>query len=971
MTMRGWSFKITKFTPCAVAVIALLLSTFVYIPDSAGGGDSPEEEVPDPPREPSSSPSISGFGINHATGWNDTSFSFWLNFSSDEEPVNITVQANIDSVPHEMFENDTRDDNYSDGKDYFWNNENRLWSKGFIPYYFYMEINDTDNTTDTSYFEIYNRDPYMLEPPFNFLEIDEEFEWEGRATDEDLDQLNWTLETNMTNDDYSEFEFEEINTSFKINIKCSRTFTRWLNLTTHDYLDNNAYWNWTLYCNHSGGTNFYWVGVGDGISWDDYNNWLIESGGLYAPATVGEYPKDNADQAFLNETADDLYLQDAANSVVTIGELKLSSGFTGSVTQSIDLIIDDAGAHAGHMEVSAGTWDTNTSNEQINLDGYLYLLDTGTFVEREGIVIVQGAAVQEIRVQDSNALYKLTTDTSSTVGELYDNLTAFQITIGTGTTYKADADTRGYELWTNFTDAATCGFVFASSGTLQLTGASSGRGANISGSGSPPTNYWTANFQAADVVMDYANVSYFKQFIMRGDVDIEESGFYDNGLSSREAFYLGSTANIIKATNIPIDKCGIAVRSNTAYAGFNNIVITNLISGGTDVYASNVKLEFVDSNFDPSNVNLVTTGNIISDTHNDIANAYKIMATTLSKSTITNKHDSGDNIELVSGTYTINEASASNDFTVDSDAMLNIDAGTTHTFDPIANLTIEGELNVTGANITTSSEYFDFYNPGQVWLNDSEINSSDLALPFSFYIGVGANSTVNNYTANMGANNMLITLSSETYAAKGSGIVWHMNASVGALAFEVVEFDFGNLTVGESYRLYNNGVLVGTKTADANGMVFFTTTIDDTPDHLNLTWTGEAAPPIPPSGWTTPWLDKPVAYFEYEVLDFKTVNYTGEDRGKYGVKDSEEFDYSWKFGDGSESENDINTTHNYSFFLIKSYDVELTVCDDDVCSSYMREITLTDWPMVALIILLLTVLIVVIVSKRYGVRENQ
>ena len=127
------------------------------------------------------------------------------------------VDLLLNNIPYAMEENNTRDTNWSDGKHFYWMNENRLWSKGFHDYFFYVEINESSNMTGSQSFEIYNRAPYMLEGPFGKIYTTDEFEFEFRATDEDMDPLNWTLDHDMTSGDYSEFEFEQANTSFKLN----------------------------------------------------------------------------------------------------------------------------------------------------------------------------------------------------------------------------------------------------------------------------------------------------------------------------------------------------------------------------------------------------------------------------------------------------------------------------------------------------------------------------------------------------------------------------------------------------------------------------------------------------------------------------------------------------------------------------------------------------------------------------------
>lgn len=869
-----------------------------FVPEVSDAHDYPEEEVPDPPiicfGDP---PSLSGFGVDYETGWNDTTFSFWLNFSSDEEPNNVTVQAYVDSIPYDMWENDTKDDDWTDGKDYFWNNDERLWSKGLIPYFFYTKTNGTDNTTDTNYFEILNRAPYMLEPPLMEIFVGEELEWEGRATDEDLDPLTWTIDSNITGDEVDEFEWETINYSFKLKIKCNHTFVRWVNLSVMDPYDNLAYWRWELYCveqttqnssdipmryreepdptergdirlfgegesdplptdtdpgpslhsstltltptgdgheldwtpkgagnhfvevddapgspdddttyisvgsgnqedywsvtdhttetaaidslevflrtKHSAGneefaicvyaggtdyctsdiadyavwttdsnvwatnpktgiawtwadidalqigvksraiggwggtayctqawanvtytavanTNYFWCGSncgGDEYQWDDENNWR-ES----ATWTVSGYPSDNDDTASFNETTDSLYLDHAANSVITIGALTTTSGFTGTITFSIDLVIDDAGTKNGSLNhKAAATIDVNTSNEQINMDGNLYVSSSATFTERAGILIVQGAGTQEIRVQDANVLYKLTTDTAGTVGELFDNLTAYQVTVGANTDYKCDAATRGYQLWHNWTDSAANGFVSTSSGTFRwLGGASNWCNMTTADAAPPPTTHWSGTVASGfDVIASWANFSYGTQIISRGTTDIENCTSYK---SQFRGFRFDSGFAYTAFNNNTITDPGLnGIQFYGTVRWMNNIVITG--AGSDDIVIPNVLLaEFQNSNFDMTSINHVSgRGAVTSSTHDDVANAYKISTGNsfdLLKSIVQDDFGTGDNIELVSGKFIMDEDGAAKTIQTESGTTLVIgkdvaDASITLTLDDV------------------------------------------------------------------------------------------------------------------------------------------------------------------------------------------------------------------------------------------------------------------------------------------------
>jgi hypothetical protein len=374
-------------------------------------------------------------------------------------------------------------------------------------------------------------------------------------------------------------------------------------------------------------------------------------------------------------------------------------------------------------------------------------------------------------------------DTSGTIADLYDNLTVYKILINSGTTYRADANTRGYELWTNFTDVAGCGFVSTSSGTLQLTGASSGPGANITTADGtpPPTNYWAGVIGSTTAILDYATLSYFTYFYAAtGTIDIDDSTLE---YSSTHGLVIAAGTTVTSATNIVLDNLVNPLRLTKQYTAFDNIQITNIISGyDINLLTTNIRDEFANSNFDTSNVGLLSNCNIISDTHNDVANAYKVMATTLSKSTITNDYASLSDVQLVSGTFTIDEASVSNDYTVDSGATLVLNTGLTHTFDTDANLTNNGLLKTDGT-ITTSSGYFDLYTPGSAYLNNTTVSNVDFNYylgGFNFTVGRAANSTIADLTLeapDVSGGDTAFNLTSDTWNNKGSGAVWDMNVT--------------------------------------------------------------------------------------------------------------------------------------------------------------------------------------------------
>ncbi len=239
--------KLKSISLCALLMTSMLL---VALPEPA----TSYEEFPDNPPQPfSDPPNIGSYGVNPDTGWNDTTFSFYLNatldyFWNDTIPrLNETVQVWVDNEHYDMFENNTKDTNWSDGKHWYWMNEERLWSKGSIPYLFYVEVNESSNTTGTSYFEIYNRVPYILSPPPMLIYVDEIVTYTIRVQDDDLDPIDGDLiDHNFTGGDWWFIYWYEDNLTFYGKPK--KEFVRWLNITIWDSYGQIAWYRWTIEC---------------------------------------------------------------------------------------------------------------------------------------------------------------------------------------------------------------------------------------------------------------------------------------------------------------------------------------------------------------------------------------------------------------------------------------------------------------------------------------------------------------------------------------------------------------------------------------------------------------------------------------------------------------------------------------------------------------------------------------------------
>jgi len=109
------------------------------------------------------------------------------------------------------------------------------------------------------------------------------------------------------------------------------------------------------------GTDYTWTdGTSGNTDWTEVDNW----GGA-------GYPDDNGDTA----TFDNTWTSNCdVDSNITCGEITLDTGYTGTVTQSATMTVDDAGTETGDLTITEGTW-TNGANT-LNIDNDLTITDT-------------------------------------------------------------------------------------------------------------------------------------------------------------------------------------------------------------------------------------------------------------------------------------------------------------------------------------------------------------------------------------------------------------------------------------------------------------------------------------------------------------------------------------------------------------------------------------------------------------------
>jgi len=171
----------------------------------------------------------------------------------------------------------------------------------------------------------------------------------------------------------------------------------------------------------------------------------------------------------------------------------------------------------------------------------------------------------------------------------------------------------------------------------------------------PPSNYWDFDTNM-DVTADYSIFRYYRMFRnINAGTDIDNCIFDNAGDGSNEQVYLHSTGTITSFSNNTISN-NVGGRGlyvfNEDYAAFDGINISGSFSSWP-MKADGANIEFTNSYFNHTRVQLDNGGNVISKDHNGVSGDYKVMASTLHSVEVTNIPDSTDALELIAGNLTI------------------------------------------------------------------------------------------------------------------------------------------------------------------------------------------------------------------------------------------------------------------------------------------------------------------------------
>lgn len=544
-----------------------------------------------------------------------------------------------------------------------------------------------------------------------------------------------------------------------------------------------------------------------------------------------------------------------------------------------------------------------------------------------------------------------------------ENGAADTVRFASGTTFQIGADTPTASRTLTFDDTAGAGFHTSSAGTL----IGSGTVANeqyITSAATPPTDYWNGDMSTNDpaITMDYTTLSYGTLMNTGGTWNVDDSTF-DNFKNTAYSVEIETGATITSFTDNTISNSAYGLDVQVAHTGFDNIRVTSM--SNTDIRANDVDIEFTNSNFDVTQVNLASTGNVFSDVHDDMTNAFKVICSNADKSGISNDFGSADKVEIVSNgcAFTIDEDAELTDIWIQTNTVVTHDTATTWTISGNGNLSLNGSLVSSGIIEYSGASWFTFFVNywAYLYLNTSTVINSDIVISFNYTIGANNYGAVNelNITQPVGADN-IVNITQRDFSVKGSGTVLtflsNNSASVNT------HYTVTNLTTGEAYNVDINGTTVYTIDAASSQIGFSYASEGDR--IIEIIWAanisgrppGEDGGPIPVI----------FAGFTVEVTGDRMVCFNSSATySTYEVRS-----YVWDFGDGSISTQE-NPCIRYEFTNPeKSYSVTLTVVDKfQYQNMTVQKVTSSNWNLYIGLGLMLFVLIAAMVRTTVDTTE--
>ncbi|MGE0267765.1 MAG: LamG-like jellyroll fold domain-containing protein [Candidatus Omnitrophota bacterium] len=220
---------------------------------------------------------------------------------------------------------------------------------------------------------------------------------------------------------------------------------------------------------------FEWTGVADNITWSNQLNWDF---GDNTPGNDG-YPDDEFEEVYIYSGSDNIV---SPSGTLTIGGMLMTSGFSGSLTLSGTLVVDDSVGLDADVIIRGGTlFHVDNSTAETNklimqIDGDL-LLDAGTQINVDGLGYDSGFGPGAPTTRNGGSYGGIGGDheEDGTDGAVYGSITA-PVNLGSGGGAGIGGDGGGAVILTVSGTTTIDGTISAEGGS---TGADSGSGGSI------------------------------------------------------------------------------------------------------------------------------------------------------------------------------------------------------------------------------------------------------------------------------------------------------------------------------------------------------------------------------------------------------------------------------------------------------------------------------------------------------------
>ena len=304
-----------------------------------------------------------------------------------------------------------------------------------------------------------------------------------------------------------------------------------------------------------------------------------------------------------------------------------------------------------------------------------------------------------------NPFYDIELQNSGTVLYLKNDTQMRSINVSNGTELRIDAVSEAKNLTLYFSDLSGAGFKKGGwsdqYGDLTTIGNWTYRVTIKSNATGIPSNLWvTPTGAGVTLNLSYTTFNYHNTVWMRSNQNDVLNLSLNTITTVGAVFFIGQP---VRFENVTIDVGYTGVGTQTNIYNLNNVIILNSFYRDVSVTNANSRLEFNNSNFDTERIVFSASGTaaVISQNHNDVANDYKIIVEQSSsrlKSTITNDFGVNDNVEILNGTFVLDENATVRTILINESATLQIGEDT-----PTKSVKLEfADVSGAGFNISSS-----------------------------------------------------------------------------------------------------------------------------------------------------------------------------------------------------------------------------------------------------------------------------